>query len=121
MKNAAAYRNAQEEVDRVIGTGSLALHHMKDLKYLTAVLREAIRLFPPAPGISLKAKDGEATHYTLGDHVVEGNPPILVLMEKVHRDPEVYGEDADEFRPERMLDEKFNKLPKNAWKVSCNR
>lgn len=32
------------------------------------------------------------------------------------KDPKVYGNDADEFKPERMLDENFEKLPKNAYK-----
>lgn len=118
LKNPAAYRNAQAEVDRVLGTGPLELSHLKELKYLTAAFRESIRLYPPAPGFNIKSKDNNASHFTLGDHVVEGIPPIFVLMEKVHRDPEVYGQDAEEFKPERMFDEEFAKLPKNAWKVS---
>jgi len=32
----------------------------------------------------------------------------------------VYGEDALEFKPERMLDEQFNKLPPGAWKPFGN-
>ena len=35
-------------------------------------------------------------------------------MEKVHRDPDAYGEGAEEFKPERMLDERFDKLPKKS-------
>jgi cytochrome P450/NADPH-cytochrome P450 reductase len=42
---------------------------------------------------------------------------VICLLGKIQRDPAVYGEDANEFRPERMLDEHFNKLPKHAWKV----
>ena len=42
---------------------------------------------------------------------------ITVNMLKIHRDPLIYGEDAEEFIPERMLDENFNKLPRNSWKV----
>ena len=33
----------------------------------------------------------------------------------IHRVPEVWGQDADEFRPERMLDGGFESLPNQAW------
>ena len=117
LKSAVAYRDAQEEVDRVVGTGSITVNHLKDLKYLNAVLRESIRLYPPAPAISLQANPNGQQHFRLGNHIIEGKPLVMVLMEKVHRDPEVYGEDAEEFKPERMLDAKFDNLPKNSWKV----
>jgi len=42
---------------------------------------------------------------------------IIALLPAIHRDPDVWGEDADEFRPERMVDEKLSTLPRNAWKV----
>ena len=118
LTNAAAYREAQEEVDRVIGAGSISPHHLQELKYLNAVLRESIRLYPPAPAFVLRSNTAADSCFQLGEHIVEGKPPILVLLENVHRDPEVYGDDAEYFRPERMLDANFDKLPKNAWKVS---
>ena len=34
----------------------------------------------------------------------------------MQNDPKVWGEDADQFKPDRMLDGKFEALPKNAWK-----
>lgn len=36
------------------------------------------------------------------------------------RDPKVYGEDAEDFKPESMLGDAFNKLPKSAWKPFGN-
>ena len=118
LKNAGAYREGQEEVDRVAGTGSITLHHLKNSKYLNAVLRESIRLYPPAPAFALQSKTPLGSYFQLGEHTVEGKPPTLVLLENVHRDPEVYGNDAENFKLERMLDENFDKLPKNAWKLS---
>jgi cytochrome P450/NADPH-cytochrome P450 reductase len=49
--------------------------------------------------------------------------PILVVLPKMHVDPAVWGEDNEEFRPERMLDEEFerrNKEYPNNWKPFGN-
>lgn len=45
---------------------------------------------------------------------------IGCILSKIQSDPAVYGDDAEAFRPERMLDEKFEKLPKHAWKVGVH-
>lgn len=119
LKNPDAYRKAQEEIDRVIGRDSVRLEHLSKLPYVTAVLREASRLQPTAPGFSLTPRSEQGD--TLGGkYFVEPGESILVLLHNIHRDPAVYGEDAEEFRPERMLDENFNKLPPNSWKPFGN-
>jgi cytochrome P450/NADPH-cytochrome P450 reductase len=121
LKNPAAYFKAQEEVDRVVGKGKITPKHLKDLHYLNAVLRETLRLQPTAPafarGMRRESKDD---HTTLGGgrYRIEKNSRVLCLLPKIQSDPKLYGEDANEFKPERMLDENFEKLSKAAWKVS---
>lgn len=119
IKNSAAYRTAQQEVDDVCGKGPIKVEHISKLKYLNAVLRETLRLHPTAPAFSMCPKPGVEEHPTLcgGKYAIGKNEPIICLLPKVHTDPAVYGEDAEEFKPERMLDEAFEKLPKYAWKV----
>lgn len=118
LKNPAAYKKAQEEVDKVIGPGSIQLEHLTKLPYITAILRETLRLQPTAPAIALHAnKDVEVLG---GGYTVFKDEPIVALLPQIHRDPAVYGEDANEWKPERMLDENFNKLPPNAWKPFGN-
>lgn len=59
------------------------------------------------------------THGTLGGkYQVNHGDRVLISLGKSQRDVSVYGEDAAEFKPERMLDEEFEKLPEGAWKVS---
>lgn len=118
LKNPAAYRKAQAEVDKVVGQSSIQIDHISKLPYVTAVLRETLRLQPTAPAFALQAKND--TEIIGGQYHISKNEPIVALLPKVHRDPAVYGEDANEFRPERMLDENFNKLPPNAWKPFGN-
>lgn len=47
----------------------------------------------------------------------------MVLLSKAQKDPSVWGDDADEFKPERMLDEPFDEIMAQypgSWKVSCS-
>ncbi|KAJ5153069.1 Bifunctional cytochrome NADPH reductase [Penicillium canariense] len=124
LKTPHAYKKAQEEVDRVIGRRKIKVEDMSKLPYITAVMRETLRLKPTAPMIALHAHPtkNKEDPVTLGGgkYVLQKNEPVVLLLGKMQRDPKVYGPDADEFRPERMLDEHFEKLPKNAWKPFGN-
>lgn len=120
LKNPEAYDKAQQEVDDVIGKNPITVDHLSRLPYLNAVLRETLRLTPTAPSIGLQPK--EDTIIGGKYHVTKGTP-VIALLSKVHRDPVVYGEDNDEFRPERMLDENFDRLNKeypHCWKPFGN-
>lgn len=76
-------------------------------------MREVLRLNSP---ISLFAVQPREDTILGGKYPVKKGNNIGLFLTKLHVDPAVYGEDANEFKPERMMDEKFNKLPKNAWK-----
>ena len=120
LKNAVAYDKAQQEVDNVIGKGPVTVEHISKLPYLNAVLRESLRLSPTAPSIGLTAKEDTTLG---GKYAVKAGTPIIALFPIVHRDPIAYGEDAEEFRPERMLDEEFERRNKefpNCWKPFGN-
>lgn len=123
LLNPSTYFAAQQEVDRVVGKDKIEAKHLNQLPYLTAVLRETLRLHPTAPGFARvvrpENKDEKVTICD-GKYEIERGVPNIILLGKVHRDPKVYGDDAEEFKPERMMDDKFEKLPKNAWKVSVS-
>lgn len=108
-----------------MGHAKLEPKHVNELKYINAVLRETLRLTPTAPAFSrairpentedpvyIGAKDPESKH----KFEIPRGKSIVCLIGKIMQDPKVFGEDAEEFKPERMLDENFEKLPKNAWK-----
>ncbi|EON61408.1 bifunctional P-450:NADPH-P450 reductase [Coniosporium apollinis CBS 100218] len=120
LKNPLAYQKAQEEVDRVIGNGPITVDHMSKIPYITAILRETLRLCPTAPAFAIQAHKPEIIG---GKYQVEKGEPVIALLTKVHRDPVAYGEDADEWKPERMLDEEFDRRNKeypNCWKPFGN-
>ncbi|KAJ5623213.1 Oxidoreductase FAD/NAD(P)-binding [Penicillium lividum] len=123
LKTPHAYKKAQEEVDQVIGKRKITVDDMAKLPYITAVMRETLRLKPTAPLIALHphpVKNKEEPVKLGGKYVLNKDEPIVMMIGKMQRDPKVWGPDAEEFRPERMLDEQFNKLPKNAWKPFGN-
>ncbi|KAI1409982.1 cytochrome P450 [Hypoxylon sp. FL1857] len=117
LKHPDAYRKAQQEVDTVIGKGPITVDHMSKLPYIAAVMRETLRLDAPISQISVTAKEDTLL---AGKYPIYKDEAAAMLLKKMHVDPAVYGDDALEFKPERMLDEPFNKLPKNAWKPFGN-
>lgn len=111
---------AQKEVDDVIGTDPINVDHLTKLPYITACLRETLRVTPTIGGINIGPKPGctEPVLIGGGKYLIQPHQKFRAVLAAIHRDPKIYGEDAHIFRPERMLDEEFNRLPKNAWKVS---
>ena len=90
------------------------------MKYLRAVLNEALRLYPIVP-----ANTREALMDTVLPRggVPDGESPIFVAKGQVvsywvwamHRREDLYGDDADQFRPERWLDEDGRKGIRPGW------
>lgn len=80
-------------------------------------MRETLRLCAPIGQFVLSPFEDTVIG---GKYPVSKGETITLLLKKMHLDPAVYGDDAAEFKPERMLDEAFNKLPKNAWKPFGN-
>jgi cytochrome P450 / NADPH-cytochrome P450 reductase len=120
LKHPEAYQKAQKEVDEVCGTGPIKVEHLAKLPYINAILRETLRNNSTIPAISRTAKQDDVIG---GKYPVKKGEPIICLLAKCHRDPVVYGSDADEFKPERMLDENFDRLNKefpNCWKPFGN-
>lgn len=120
LKSPAAYAKAQQEVDDVIGKNAITVDHLAKLRYLNAVLRESLRLSPTVPSIGVAAKEDTVIG---GKYYVKAGTPIVALFPMIHRDPSVYGDDAGEFRPTRMLDDEFdrrNKAFPNCWKPFGN-
>ncbi len=119
LKNPDALQRAQQEIDTVIGQGPVKLDHMSKLPYIEAVLKESLRLMPTAPGFSVQPKPGTTEPVLLcGEYLLPPNATMICYLPMTHRDPAVYGDDAEKYRPQRMLPESFADLPSAAWKPS---
>ncbi|KAK1979270.1 NADPH cytochrome P450 [Colletotrichum cereale] len=113
-----ALSRARAEVDSVVGTGSLDIQHIQKLPYLEATLRETLRLVPTAPAFFVTPKRDEIIG---GKYLVKQGESLCVALEVLQRDPEAYGDDAAEFRPDRMLQPGgFDSIDAFAWKPFGN-
>lgn len=122
IKTPDAYRKLQDEIDAVVGKGPVTVDHLSKLPYAEACLRETLRLTPTAPAFSLRPKPSQRNDPVIigGKYEIGKEQAVIAILPKVHRDPNVYGNDAEEFKPERMAAEPFSKLPPNSWKPFGN-
>lgn len=84
------------------------------------ILRETLRLTPTIASISVKPIKDEIIG---GKYAVHTTDTLLLLMAKSQVDPSVFGETAQDFQPERLLEDNFNRLNRefpNSWKPFGN-
>ncbi|KEF58699.1 uncharacterized protein A1O9_06625 [Exophiala aquamarina CBS 119918] len=106
LKSPETYKRLREEIDKAIDDNRLSkpakLRETQSLSYLQAVIKEGMRIHP-------------SVAFILPRHVPQGGCTIAgkflpagtrVGMNPyvVHRNREIFGEDADVFRPERWLE-----------------
>ncbi|KAE9605968.1 hypothetical protein Lal_00025493 [Lupinus albus] len=68
------------------------------LKTLTMVIQEVLRLYPPAAFVAREAYED----IQIGNIRVPKGVSMWTLIPTLHRDIEIWGEDANEFKPERF-------------------
>jgi cytochrome P450 / NADPH-cytochrome P450 reductase len=120
LKHPEVLRKAYEEVDRVLGPDIDAkptYQQVTQLTYITQILKEALRLWPPAPAYGIAPLKDETIG---GKYELRKNTFVLVLALALHRDPGVWGPNPDAFDPENFSREAEAKRPINAWKPFGN-
>lgn len=112
IKNPRVQVKLRAELDDAHARGALSdppsFAETQALPYLQAVLKEALRMHP-AVGLCLW-RIVPAGGATLAGQYFPAGTNVGVNCWVAHRNKEVWGEDAEEFRPERWLDSSEEKL-----------
>ena len=115
------WRQLQREIDESLDVGERpTFEKLKDMKYLRAVLNESLRLYPVVAENDRQAdvdtvlpvgggEDGKAPAFVAKGQIVHWN------LYTMHRRKDLYGEDADDFKPERWLDQGEKKGLRVGW------
>ncbi|KAI8630307.1 cytochrome P450 [Xylariaceae sp. FL1651] len=101
------YRKLQAEIDSAVSesrvSAPIKFEEGKQLKYLQAVISEGMRLSNPITALFLKEvpPDGD----TIAGHFVPGGTRLGLSISSITTNREIFGADAEVFRPERWLSE----------------
>ncbi|EIW83567.1 cytochrome P450 monooxygenase pc-3 [Coniophora puteana RWD-64-598 SS2] len=124
-------RLREEVLTRVGSSRRPTYDDIRDMKYLRAILNETLRLFPAVPfNARQTTKDTTLPSPEPGEKpiFVPRNTMVMYSVMMMHRRKDLWGPDADEFDPDRFLDERLHKylvpnpfifLPFNAGPRIC--
>jgi cytochrome P450 len=106
MKHPQSYNRLQEEIDTAAKEGRISnpvkFSEAQDLPYLQAVIKEALRIHS-ATGLPMQ-RTVPAEGTTISGRFIPGGSTVGINAWVAHRNTSIYGDDADEWRPERWLE-----------------
>lgn len=117
LKHPHILQRARAEVDEVLGADLPRVEQLGKLQYIDQVLNETLRIWPTAPAFALRPYEEGVLG---GRYAFRRGETALVLVPMLHRDPAVWGDDAEAFDPDRFAPERVAQLPPNAWKPFGN-
>ncbi|QTN27022.1 cytochrome P450 [Rhodoferax sp. AJA081-3] len=103
-------QRARDEVRAVVGSGTPGPQHMAQLPWLTATLKEAMRLYPPVAAIM--SRRTTAPIMVDGWHIPKG-AMLRITPWVLHHDGRWFDQ-PHAFRPQRFMDG-APPIPKGAW------
>jgi cytochrome P450 len=112
LDSTPVYQKLVQEIETAVkdgtipATGNISWNEAQNLHYLQACLKEAMRV-RPAVGLNItRLVPPEGAE--LDGRKFPGGVSIAVNGWVLHRDKEAFGADADDFRPERWLEDEEN-------------
>jgi cytochrome P450 len=106
----AYHKLYQECIKASIPLSSIISHSRAlSLPYLQACIREGLRIYPVATGISPKIAPPEGDTLEDGTYIPPGTQ-VGIASWLIYHNKSVYGPDADVFRPERWLEASEDKV-----------
>ncbi|MCL7021928.1 hypothetical protein MKW94_020052 [Papaver nudicaule] len=94
----------REEIKQVIGEGQLLLNdpsNVSKLKKMGWVMNEVLRLYSAAPNVQRQARED----IQIGELIIPNGTNIWVDLVGMNHDPTLWGNDVNEFKPERFKDD----------------
>ncbi|CAH2053702.1 unnamed protein product [Thlaspi arvense] len=92
---------AREEVRQILGDNNRPdIDSLSSLKVMTMIFNEVLRLYPPVAQL----KRAVNKEMKLGELTLPAGVHVYIPTALVHRDPELWGDDAADFKPERFKD-----------------
>ncbi|XAR65310.1 11-oxo-beta-amyrin 30-oxidase [Bertholletia excelsa] len=89
---------AREEVLALFAQQNPNPEGLARMKVVTMILNETLRLFPPAFNLTRKVQN----EVRLGELLLPANIHVFIPILSLHCNPQIWGEDANLFKPERF-------------------
>lgn len=107
----AVMAKLQAELDQVLAGRTPTLHDLGQLPYTAQVIKEAMRLYPPAWVLNTRQANADVT---IDGYPIAAGTKVFVAPYVMHRLPQ-YFDAPDQFRPERFTPEFEEQLPRFAY------
>ncbi|XP_055925093.1 cytochrome P450 3A24-like [Argiope bruennichi] len=115
IQHEEAQEKVRQEVQQLLETeGELDYYSVSKLQYLDQVFQESLRLYPPIY-LFVSRECGEDVEF--GNIKLKKGTAIQVPAFYMHRDPELWGADVKEFKPERFSPENKSKIHPMAFQA----
>ncbi|THU96695.1 cytochrome P450 [Dendrothele bispora CBS 962.96] len=101
LLNPDVQKKAHAELDTIVGRARMpTLADFDHLPYIRGIVKESLRLRPVAP-LGVPHRTTEDDWYN--DYYIPKGSTVIANVWSLNRDPEIYGPDVAEFKPERHI------------------